>query len=411
MTSAESIRTITPTVARRLAIARQRLAGPRPAATHDGVLGVVRALGCLQLDPISVVARSHHLVLYSRLGPGAPTLVDDLLERERRLFEYWAHAASIVLTEDYQLHQPMMATYTAGGSAHHQRVRAWLSDNAALREHILTRLRDEGPLLSRQFEPDERNPWVSSGWTSGRTVSRMLDYLWLGGEILVAGRQGGQKRWDLAERVLPPDTPRAPLPSREVVRRAVERSLRALGVARPDHISRHFIRGRYPGLAAVLRDLQAEGRIVPLAVADDGVTLPGQWYIHADDLALADRLAGPDWQPRTALLSPFDNLICDRARTEQLFDFRFRIEIYTPAAKRQYGYYVLPVLHGDRLIGRVDPAFDRRRSCLTVNAIFTEPGALADAARVITAAIEDLAACLEARTIDYPAGWTGAGSG
>lgn len=405
MSNAATVQTLSPAVARRLAIARQRLAGPRPAPTPDDVLDLVRALGCLQLDPISTVARSHHLVLYSRLGPGAPRLVDDLLERKRRLFEYWAHAASIVLIEDYQLHQPMMTAYATGDSAYHQRVRAWLADNAALREHVLGRLRDDGPLLSRQFEPDERRPWISSGWSSGRTVSRMLDYLWLSGAILVAGRQGGQKRWDLAERVLPPNTPRAPLPSREVVRRAAERALRALGVARPDHISRHFIRGRYPGLAAVLRDLAAEGRILPVDVQDDGTRLPGQWYIHADDLELAERLAGPDWQPRTALLSPFDNLICDRTRTELLFDFRYRIEIYTPAARREYGYYVLPVLHGDQLIGRIDPVFDRRQARLTVNSIFTEPAAPADAAPAITAAIEDLAACLGARTIDYPSGW------
>ena len=412
--AAPPLRTLTPTLARRLAVTRQRLAGPRPPADADGVMAVVRDLGCLQLDPINVVARSHLLVLFSRLGPFDPAHLDRQLWTERCLFEYWAHCASIVLTEDYPLYQPTMQRYATSDSAYHERVRAWVQENAPLRDAILARLAAEGPLLSRDFERTAAlaaQGWDSTGWTSGRNVSRMLDYLWLKGEIMVAGRAGGQKRWDLAARCLPAWTPTAPLPGREVVRRAAQRSLRALGVARARHIQEHFIRGRYPDLAAVLAELEAEGRIVRVAVADEDGQVPGPWYVHADDLPLLDRLAAGDWQPRTTLLSPFDNLICDRGRTALLFDFDFRIEIYVPKEQRRYGYYVLPILHGDRLIGRLDPALDRRRDRLTLNAVHAEPAAPADAATAaaVAAAVADLARFLGAREIVLPAqvppGW------
>jgi uncharacterized protein YcaQ len=249
------------------------------------------------------------------------------------------------------------------------------------------------------------------GWTAGRNVSQMLDHLWIKGRLMVAGRKGGQKLWDLAERCLPDWTPRNPLPEREIVRRAAQKSLRALGLARPAHIQQHYIRGRYPGLEDVLAVLESEGLIEQVQVAEDGQTWPGPWYIHTDDLLLLDRLAAGEWSTRTTLLSPFDNLICDRKRTERLFDFDFRIEIYTPKAKRQYGYYVLPILHGDRLIGRIDPLMDRAHKRLTINAVYAEPGApmTRGVAKAVAGAIEELGTFVGAKDIVYtervPDGW------
>jgi uncharacterized protein YcaQ len=408
----KSVRTISSTLARRLAITRQRLAGPRPAADGAGILDVVRDLGCLQLDPISAVARSHLLVLWSRIGSFDPIHLDALLWQERQLFEYWAHCASIVLTEDYPIHRAKMGTHATGNSPRAQRFRAWLEANRALREHILTQLEAKGPLPSRHFEDRAAAEWHSTGWTSGRNASQMLDHLWINGTIMVAGRAGLQKLWDLSERCLPHWTPRRPLSEREVVERATQRSLRALGVARPGHIQQHYVRGRYPGLGTVLAQLEAAGRIERVQIAEDGRTWPGPWYVHADDLPLLDRLEVNGWEPRTTLLSPFDNLICDRARTEALFDFTFRMEIYVPKAQRRFGYYVLPILHGDRLIGRIDPTFDRKQRRLTVNAVHAEPDApmTGHTAHAIRTAIEELAAFLGAREIAYservPAGWT-----
>src|SRR5213593_937046 len=168
----KAIRTITPTTARHLFIAQQRLAGPRPPANAAGIMEVVRDLGCLQLDPISAVARSHMLVLWSRLGPYDRAHLDTLMWQERKLFEYWAHAASIVLTEDYAIHNLRMRRYGKADSTWHQRIRAWMEKNDALRRHIKTELRRNGPLPSRALQEQGLHPlnWVSSGWTSERNI-------------------------------------------------------------------------------------------------------------------------------------------------------------------------------------------------------------------------------------------------
>ncbi len=418
------------TLARRLAITRQRLAGAQPKPTAENILGVVRDLGCLQIDPINIVARSHQLVLFSRVGPYDLKHLDTLLWRDRKLFEYWAHCASIVLTEDFPIYHALMrdylktnhqrfnadpskpARFITSTSAWTNRARKWIRDNDKLRRAILAKLKKNGALPARAFEEDGigTKHWVSTGWTSGRNVSRMLDFLWLSGTIMVAGRDGLQKIWDLSERVLPEWTPRDKWHERDIVRAAAQRSLRALGVATPRQIGWHFIRGRYPDLVGVLHDLESEGKIQRVEI-EKGKALPGDWFIHTDDLPTLDRLANGSWEPRTTLLSPFDNLICDRARTRLLFGFDYTIEIYTPKDKRKYGYYVLPILHGEQLIGRIDPAMDRERGRLTINAVFAERAAPVDkgTGNAIATAIQNLAEFLGAKEIvssrRVPKGW------
>ncbi|HKP54542.1 MAG TPA: crosslink repair DNA glycosylase YcaQ family protein [Chloroflexia bacterium] len=403
---------ISRSTARRLAITRQRLACPQPQSTPEGILNVVRDLGCLQLDPISAVARSHQIVLWSRLGPYDLAEFDKLLWQERSLFEYWAHAASIVLTEDYPVHSLMMRRYGKTGSSWHQHIKAWVEANAELRDHLMATIRERGPVLSKDIEDKSYEGWHSTGWTGGRNVSQMLDYLWTSGQIMVSGRRGIQKLWDLTERCLPDWTPREEWSQHEVVRYAAQKSLRALGVATAREILQHYTRGRYPGLAGVVSELEREGKIERVEIEDDaGKSLPGPYFIHTEDMHLLERLEAGEWGPRTTLLSPFDNLICDRKRTESLFNFYFRIEIYVPAAKREYGYYVLPILHGDRLIGRVDPQMDRKRGILSINALHAEPDAprTPETARSISDAISSLATFLGAKEIAYPArvpeGW------
>jgi uncharacterized protein len=407
-----ALRTLDPRLARRLILSRQRLAGPRPAvAGPEALMATVTDLASLQLDPISVVARSHLLVLWSRLGRYDPADVEALLWRERRLFEYWTHAAAIVCTDDLPIHSLLMRRYPSDRYAHNRRLRDWLAANQGLRRSILRQLRTSGPLPTRALEDRARTSWQSSGWTAGRNVDRMLDVLWTQGRVMVAGRQGQQRVWDLAERWLPAWAPTRRPPEREVVRLAAQRSLRALGVATARDIDRHFTASRYPGLSTVLAGLEREGRVERVRVADDGAEWPGPWYVHADDLPLLERLEAGDWRPRTTLLSPFDNLIIDRERTQRLFGFHFRMEIYVPRAARRYGYYVLPVLHGDRLIGRVDPAMDRRRGRLVVNAVHAEPDAPAAAGPAVAAALEDLAAFLGAGGVELrqppPERWRG----
>ena len=408
------MRTFSSTLVRQLAITTQRLVGQRPSSNAAGILEIVRDLGCLQLDPISAVARSHRLVLWSRIGNYDLAELDQLLWIDRALFEYWAHAASIVLTEDYPIHRRLMQRYATGEAttARDQRFRIWLTENESLRRHILGELRRNGPLPARAFEDKAQAEWHSTGWTSGRNVSQMLDYLWTKGKIMVAGRSGIQKLWDLSERCLPDWTPRETWPHREVVYRAAQKSLKALGIATSKQIEQHFIRGRYGDSAKTLRDLEKAGRIERVQIAEEGSIWPGDWYIHIDAVPLLDQLiAGEFDASRTTLLSPFDNLICDRARTKRLFNFDFTIEIYVPAHKRQYGYYVLPILHGDRLIGRIDPQMNREQGQLTINAVYAEPDApmTRTAARSIRSAIEDLATFLGANEIAYgkriPDGW------
>jgi uncharacterized protein YcaQ len=383
-----------------MAITKQRLAGPpAPASSTDDLLALVRELGCLQLDPTAAVERTHLLVLWSRLGQFDRRLLELLRWEERRLFEYWAHAASIVLTEDYPLFRPRMRWFARGQTGWAKAMQEWLRANAGFKRYVVRRLRADGPLRSRDFEDRAVVPWRSEGWTGGRNVNRMLEFMWARGEVVVAGRSGATRWWDLADRWLPEWTPREVLPSREVTRRSVERSLRALGVATAKHIREHFTRGYYPELAATLKELERRGRIVRAEV--EGLSNGDPWFIHADDVQTLDDIRRGDWTPRTTLLSPFDNLICDRARTEQLWGFRYRIEIYTPKHKREYGYFAMPILNGDRLIGRVDSNLDRASWTLIVNAIHAEPGLKLTRAshRAVTRAIEDLAGFVDAERI------------
>ncbi len=392
-------RQITPTTARRLAIAAQRLSGPIPQPTQASMLALLQQLRCLQLDPIRAVERTQYLVLWSRLGNYQRTDLHDLVYTQRQLFEYWAHAASIVLTEDYPLHEYMMRHYGQRGSIGSQRLAQWVEENDGFRQSILDALRERGPLRTGDFEDTTKVPWASSGWNAGRSVSYMLDYLWSSGQILVAQRNGLERWWDLAERVHPTWRPAGGWDADQVTDAAAQKSLRALGIARERDIGRHFIERRYQKLGAVLKRHQEQGILE--AVTVEG--WPGSWYVHCDSLPLLDALEAGEWEPRTTLLSPFDNLIRDRDRTELLWDFFYRIEIYVPAAKRQYGYYVLPILHGDQLIGRVSPRMNWQQQLLTIEAIYLEASTkpLIKTGRAVIGAIKQLAKFLGAKQIDY----------
>jgi uncharacterized protein YcaQ len=394
------------TAARRLAVRAQHLNGPAPRGRPDRarILDVCRSLRCLQIDPTSAVARSHLLVVYSRLGPFDEAELERLVYDDRALFEYWAHEASLVLTEDLPLHRWEMRSYPRGDGEWRSRMRQWWDVNAKFRAYLLDRLRADGPLPLRELEDQSVAPWLSTGWTDQRNVSRMLDFMWVRGHVGIRGREGGQRLWDLMERCLPPDAPDGDLGDAEVTRRAALLALRALGVARAPHIRAHFTRGRYPTLPETLVALRDEGAIEPVEIEG----LRGEWWVRAEDV---DALrATDDFKPRTVLLSPFDNLLCDRARTEELFGFSHRLEIYTPKAKRRWGYFVLPILHGDRLIGRADLRMDRKAGRLVAPAIHREEGAPRGKtiARAVRRELERLARWQGAGEVEIqtaPAGW------
>jgi hypothetical protein len=339
--------------ARRLAVEGAYLSAPQPA----GILEVAERLGGLQIDPTAVVARSEQLVLWSRLGPYDAAELDRLRFEERSLFEY---VAFIVPAADYALHRETMRRSPRGDSARAVYVRTWLKQNAAFRSYVLRELRRRGPLRSRDLEDRAVVPWKTTGWNDGKNLSMMLERLWYQGKIAIVGRDGQERIWDIAERAYPVGDR---LPPAEVARRVLDRSLRLRGVARVRDFNYSFD-GRPPGWERALRSLVADGVAVAVEVGDRG----GEWFAHRDGLA-----ALGSFKPRTTLLSPFDQLIApNRDRTRELFDFAYKLEIYVPKAKREYGYYVLPVLHGDRLVGRIDAELDRKENVLHLHSVHWE---------------------------------------
>jgi uncharacterized protein YcaQ len=360
-----------------VAVAAQLLAAPRPTS----LVGVVEHLGRLQMDPTATVARAERLMLWSRLGDYDVAALDRALYADGSLFEYDAY---IVPMRDWPLHRETMRRHPRGRSAY---ARQWMTDNAAFRRYVLRELRERGPLRSRDLTDRAQVPWRSGGWNDGKSLNMMLEALWRSGQIALVGRDGAQRVWDLAERRYPVGEPR--LAPSLIACRLVEGQLRARGVARVDQFGFAFD-GRPPGWEAALKRLVREGVAVEVEVAG----LPGAWFAHADAL-------DAPFAPRTTLLSPFDRLVNDRERTEALFGFHFRLEIYVPVAKRRYGYYVLPVLHGERLIGRIDPVYDRRSGRLIVNAVHAEPDAPAEAGAGLAAALAELAAWVGADGISY----------
>jgi len=318
--------------ARRIAVHSQLLDG-----SAKNVLDTVRRLGFLQLDPISTVAPPQHLVLWSRLGAYDRAELDRLLWEERKLVEWRAFVYPI---EDLPLLRARMRRLpTTNG-------RAFLRENAAFKRYVLRELEERGPLLSREIETHaSRKDGERHDWWGARQMGLMLEVLAGQGLVAVVGRRGKQRVWDLAERWYP-ETETIPWP--EAQRRIEEKRFRALGVK--------VERGKL--------------------------------------LAHPDAVDGPI-PNRITFLSPFDRLIHDRDRAEALFGFFYRLEMYVPKAKRQYGYYVLPILRGDRLIGRIDPVFDRKAGLLRVNSVHWEPG------------VKPVSLAKPLRDL---AGWLGAGS-
>ena len=406
---------ITPTQARRLAVTKQRLAGPRPDPTPDGIVELVRYLGCLQIDPIRAVERTQYLVLWSRLGQFDSEHLQTALWKEKRLFEYWAHAASIVLTENFDIHRSQMAAAHTGESKWDVHVREWLGEHLELREQVLTSLAKNPPMTSDQLRdhtPAAGPRGPATAWSTGDDVRWMLSYLWAGGKVVVARREGLRRYWTLIDRWLHEWMDREPIPKAEAVSRAAQISLKALGVGTQTHIRNHFVRGHYDGVEETMRDLVEEGLVVRAKIEDDAEPWRGDWYVHRDDVPLLENL-DHDWSPRTVLLSPFDNLICDRARTLAMWGFDFTIEIYVPKSRRKYGYYVMPILHGDRLVGRLDPKMDRKTGTLVVNAVYAEEDAKSDPeiGEATARTVEDLGQFLGASRVRYgrrkPAAWRG----
>jgi uncharacterized protein YcaQ len=347
--------------ARRIAIQAQMLDAQRPTDLVD----VVDRLTVLQIDPTAAIAPSADLVLWSRLGSKYdPADLTRAIEHDRTLVETVAYIRSprdlpavIAEVRDAEMH----AT-----------IAAWLAVNEPFRRDILALLEKAGPLLSRDIPDTSVEPWPSSGWTNNRNITRMLEALALRGQVAISGRKGRQRYWDLPERVYPPDLPTLDLEA--AVRHRNERRLAALGIARS---SGPQIPGEPPYVGEAGEAAVVEGT-------------PGTWRVHP-------AYVGQPFQGRTALLSPFDRLIHDRVRAEQLFGFEYILEMYKPKDKRRWGYFALPVLHDDRLVGKLDATADRKSGTLVVNAIHEDVRFTRAMTAAVRAEIEDLALWLGLR--------------
>lgn len=355
--------------ARQLAVIGQRLdRRPRGKATKARVLEMIEHLGCVQLDTISVVARSHETVLWSRLGAFDPALVWKLYE-DRKLFEYWTHAAAITPIHMFPYFRDTMERFRNGD------VGNWLAENADLAAGIMTEIETNGPQQSRSFEgpaEESASPWQ---WYGGKPAKQALDYLWCIGDLTVINRQGFQRLYDLTSRSIAEDL-RARVPDTcEKQRFFVTKALSAMGIATARWIADYFRTGGKPHVNARDSTIQLD-RLTDEGLAHrveiKGIDEPA--WLHPGMLGKLDELRAGRGKPvLTTLLSPFDSLVWHRGRALDLFDFDYRIEIYTPEPKRKYGYYSLPILHRGRLIGRIDLHYNRKAKLMTIRSAHLEP--------------------------------------
>ncbi|MFZ6844190.1 winged helix-turn-helix domain-containing protein [Undibacterium sp. RuTC16W] len=369
------------TSARALHLAAQGLLEPRhQPATKQDVLQVIREMSALQIDTISVVARSPYLVLWSRLGHYPHTWLEELLE-EGKIFEYWSHEACFLPIEDYGWYRHQMISPHKMGWKYNQR---WLSENQDQVTRVKQHIKKNGATRSADFE---RTDGKAGGWWEWKPEKRALEVLFTMGDVMVARRHNFQRIYDLRERVHPTWKDKQHLLSQQDCRQQqVLRAVRALGIAKASWVADYF------------RMAKLDQRIHPETLAEQGLLLRASvtgWdqptYVHPDHAGLLERaVAGTLKTTNTRILSPFDPVVWDRKRAIELFGFDYKLECYTPAPKRQYGYFTLPILRNGALIARMDAKAHRKEGRFEIKALHLEPGI-----RISQALAKDLAKVVE----------------
>jgi len=376
-------------LARRIALAAQGFGGSRPAAVNAGHLRrSIDRLSLHQIDSVNVLVRAHYLPAFSRLGGYDRKLLDSAAwgrKSKRTMFEYWAHEASLLPLDLHPLLRWRMAA-AERGEIGWKSLRAFAGDRREEADAVLDRIRAEGSLAASDFEHGKGQ----GGWWGWGDTKATLEWLFWAGLITTATRRASFERiYDLPERVIPPAILALPTPDPADAKRAlVERSARAHGIATATDL-RDYFRLDPASARTAVAELVEQNVLIPVAV--EGWRQPA--FRHRD-------ASMPRWSRGQALLAPFDPLVWERDRTERLFGFRYRIEIYVPADKRVHGYYVLPFLLDDRLVGRVDLKADRQNSRLLVRQVTWEPGAPPDAAERLDAELRLMAAWLGLETVD-----------
>lgn len=348
--------------ARHLHLAAQGLLRkPTRRARATDILATVQRMSLLQIDTINIVARSPYLVLFSRLGNYSPQWLDEAL-KHGELMEYWAHEACFLPRSDFSLvRHRMLAPDKMGWKYRHE----WMLEHAQEIEALIAHIEQNGPVRSADFEHPRKG---ASGWWEWKPHKRHLEGLFTAGKVMVIERRNFQRVYDLTHRVMPHwDDERHFLSQAQAEHRMLENSARSLGLFRAEWLADYY-RLRQPSL--LLERMQEEGSIIPVEVEKLGPA-----WLHTDLLAqLEQGIAGKLTATHSTVLSPFDPVVWDRKRAEQLFGFNYRLECYTPAPKRQYGYFVLPLLHRGRLVGRMDAKMHRKDAVLEIIALYLEAG-------------------------------------
>ncbi len=354
---------------------------PKAATTKEDVRLAIRRMHVLQIDTINVVARSPYLVLWSRLDDYNPRWLEELLA-EGAIFEYWSHAACFLPIEDYPLYRRVMLDkfWNQG------RWQEWLNSHKEMVDGVLAHIRENGGGRSSDFE---RTDGQKGGWWNWKEEKVALEYLFFTGDLMIAKRHNFQRIYDLRERVLPMwDDNNAPT-MEKVYETFVLDTVQALGVTKPEWIADYFRLYKAQTLAA-LKALVERGKVKPVKV--EGWKTPG--YVTPETLKAIKAAKGDVPVSKTTLLSPFDPVVWDRTRALELFNFDYKIEVYTPTPKRKYGYFTLPILYKNQLIGRLDPKAHRKDGIFEVKAVHFEPGVIVDDA-MITDLKSALKACAE----------------
>jgi len=351
--------------ARRLALGRTLLgeAADLPAG-REGVGQAIETLGYVQIDTISVVSRAHHQTLWARCPDYEPSMLHDLLAVDRRVFEYWGHAASYLPLSDYRYYMPRMLR-----SPTSERGKSWVGENGKVMAQVLRRIEQEGPLASKDFQRTDGRK--GGAWWDWKPAKMALEMLLTQGKLMVKERRNFQRIYDLTDRVLPAGVDTRVPSDDETNRFFVLRALNAYGVATASEIRWHIHSLSLQATRDAIAALLADGQIaeVKLAGRNDLVL-----YATPDTL---DEKTSPPSEGRCRLLCPFDNLLILRDRTQWLFDFEYTLECYVPEKKRIWGYFVFPILLGDRLIGRLDPKADRKTKTLIIRSLSFEPWVIA----------------------------------
>ena len=387
--------------ARRVFLDHQGLgANPGRALSRAGLHDLIHDLGFVQVDSVQTVERAHHQILFSRNQTYDRAHLSTLLEKERLLFEHWTHDASIIPARffPYWKHR-----FRRREPVIRERWLKWQGegfDRAA--DEVLARIRDTGPVLSREMKAE---PTKSTGWWDWHPSKTALEFLWHTGKLAIAGREGFQKIYDLTERVIPEPHHSTEVSEADFIHWAATSALERLGFATSGEIAAFY---------DIISPEEAKqwvsanrGRLEEVLVdpVDGGKPRPSLAL-----LGFSERIAAtPEPPGRVRVLSPFDPLIRDRNRCERLFGFRYRIEIFVPEPKREYGYYVFPLMESDRLIGRIDMKADRKRQTLDVKRLWLEPGVKASAGRLekLDAELNRLARFTGVERVAYLEGWRG----